>query len=199
MNDTHSQNSQAPNSALSKQIGQVRCKAVLTIQHISPWGDQRAGKRSAARHGQHARPPFPPSEERGTGQQWGCGPSPHSCKVTREVGSLSAPSASGFDANDHQSAAVSALRTVTQPTLLPGTEEVRWQELRWPSHRLLALRRSCHGVWCCIGPTHPPHGKCGREFSLVRQPVCAACLILRTLPNVSPLCPVGTRTRKHHR
>ena len=30
VNDTHSQNSQAPNSALSKQIGQVRCKAVLT-------------------------------------------------------------------------------------------------------------------------------------------------------------------------
>ena len=49
MNDTHSQNSQAPNSALSKQIGQVGCKAVVTIQRISPRGDQRTGKRSAAR------------------------------------------------------------------------------------------------------------------------------------------------------
>ena len=89
VNDTHTQNSQAPNSALSKQVGQVRCKAVLTIQRISPWRDQRAGKRSAARHGQHAHPPFPPSEEHGTAQQWGCGPSPHTCKVTHEVGSLS--------------------------------------------------------------------------------------------------------------
>ena len=102
---THTQKSQAPNSALSKQSGQVRCKAVLTIQRISPWRDQRAGKRSAARHGQHAHPPFPPSEERGTAQQWGCGPSPHTCKVAHEVGSLSTPSASGFDANDHQAAA----------------------------------------------------------------------------------------------
>ena len=35
----------------------------------------------------------------------GCGPSPHTCKVAHELGSLSAPSASGFDANDHQATA----------------------------------------------------------------------------------------------
>ena len=51
---------------------------------------------------------FLQSEERGTAQQWWCGPGPHSCKVTHEVSSLSAPSASCFDANNHQTAAFSS-------------------------------------------------------------------------------------------
>ena len=36
VNDTHSQNNQAPNSALSKHTCQIGCKAVLTIQRINP-------------------------------------------------------------------------------------------------------------------------------------------------------------------
>ena len=43
VSDTHSQNSQSPNSALSEQVSQVGCKAVLTIR-VSPRGDQRAGE-----------------------------------------------------------------------------------------------------------------------------------------------------------
>ena len=197
MNDTHSQNSQAPNSALSKQIGQVRCKAVLTIQRISPWGDQRAGKRSAARHGQHARPPFPPSEERGTAQQWGCGPSPHSCKVTREVGSLSAPSASGFDANDHQSAAVSALRTVT------STANCAPWNRGSPLARTSMALSSAAGTATFMSRSlvlHRTNAPASRQMrARVLSGPTARVRILRTLPNVSPLCPVGTRTRKQHR
>ena len=101
VNDTHSGAKLSP----QQTNWPSQFKAVLTIQRISPWGRPTSWQKICRKTRTTCASTVSSKRRTRNRATVGVGPSPHSCKVAHEVG-FSAPSASGFDANEPPSGSV---------------------------------------------------------------------------------------------